>query len=352
MSEPLKKGRPNIFDYATKESFQDAMICWLLEWSKPEYRSQDKALHNCGVGFVHSLLKKHDTNLDGEIEEVEIYRQKRNIDVLTRINGKYVILIEDKTDTKDHSGQLVRYYNDVTEGNTQIRKIVKERLFPIYFKTGNQPLSDDLRIEKEKYKVFNRKDFLNVLNGYEGCNSILVDFRQYLQGLEDETNSYAEWTQNNERESWRAWEGLYRHLEYKLFDGTQRWNGWDYVPRGDFLGFWWQPSGMDGYELYLQIEAHPGGRAKLCFKVDAEGKSSEEQEGLKRDWHGRVMAVDGEWVERPEVMRRGYHMTVAWWREDWLAFGKDEKLDIPNTVENLKQAESVLKRALAQDFEV
>ena len=41
-------------------------------------------------------------------------------------------------------------------------------------------------------------------------------------------------------------------------------------------------------------------------------------------------------------------MTVAWWKDDWMAFGEDGKLDIHNTVENLEQATAVLKTAISQ----
>ena len=40
-------------------------------------------------------------------------------------------------------------------------------------------------------------------------------------------------------------------------------------------------------------------------------------------------------------------MTVAWWKDDWMAFGKDDKLDMSGIVENLKQAEAVLKTAIS-----
>ncbi|MYD32111.1 MAG: hypothetical protein F4X01_11110 [Nitrospira sp. SB0661_bin_20] len=42
-------------------------------------------------------------------------RQDNNIDVLCIINGRYAILIEDKTNTIDHSGQLPRYLRDVMQ---------------------------------------------------------------------------------------------------------------------------------------------------------------------------------------------------------------------------------------------
>ncbi len=180
-----------------------------------------------------------------------------------------------------------------------------------------------------------------MLNGYKGRNPILVDFRQYLQGLENKTNSYAEWKRDDKRDFWRAWEGLYRRLECEL--GPR--NGWGYVSNraGGFLGFWRRLS--SNYEIYLQIETKPGEETKLCFKVNAEGKTSAQQDQLKGEWHDLVLKAGGLQVVKPKVMKRGEHMTVAWWKECWLAFDKDAKLDIPDTVRNLKRADKVLKDA-------
>ena len=80
--EASKNKAPNIFDYATKELSQDAMICWLLEWSGHRNRSQNGALHDCGVRFARALMEKHGANLDGKIKKVEILRQERKIDIL------------------------------------------------------------------------------------------------------------------------------------------------------------------------------------------------------------------------------------------------------------------------------
>ena len=49
-------------------------------------------------------------------------------------------------------------------------------------------------------------------------------------------------------------------------------------------------------------------------------------------------------VVRPK-MGIGEAMTVGVWKEDWMAFGQDGKLDMPGTVDNLKRAESVLRAA-------
>ena len=263
----MNSNAPNLFHYATKELSQDAMICWVIKWAGQGKGGgpEQEELRRCGRRFVSALLNHNSADpieLEDEVK-TEIHRQDRRIDVLAQIDNKHVLLIEDKTGGKDHSKQLERYYELVKKGRTKIGEVEKEHLHPVYLKTGNQTLADDHRIETEtKYKVFNRTDFLNVLNGYEGRNSILLDFRQHLQEIEDQTNSYTQWTRDDERESWRAWEGFYRRLEGELDDGSCK-IGWGYIPIGDFLGFyWWSPEDS----IYLQIEADPGKEAKLCFK--------------------------------------------------------------------------------------
>ena len=358
LEEENLRCRPNVFRYATKELSQDAVICWLIDWAgqSNDIAPEDELLRRCGRQFVSALLNHKRNGMASvqpeDVGKTEVLKQEQRIDVLARINGKQVPLIEDKTDTKDRNEQLERGYNAVIEGKTKLGKVAKEDLYPIYLKTGNQSLADDHRIEKTidcNYKVFNRADFLGVLNSYRGCNSTLVDFRRHLQYWEDETNSYVEWTQGGTPDGWHAWEGFYRRLEGELFDGTQGWNGWNYVPNesGGFLGFLWGPSESDG-KLYLQIETKPGNEAKLCFKVSAKEKTDEEKQQLKRHWHKRVMDAGAGRVVRPRVLKIANYMTVACWKDEWLAFGKDDKLDISNTVENLKQAESVWKKAIAQ----
>ena len=52
--------RPNLFDYATKELSQDAVICWLLKWSGAQAEeASDHGLQELGRAFVQALLAKH-----------------------------------------------------------------------------------------------------------------------------------------------------------------------------------------------------------------------------------------------------------------------------------------------------
>ena len=341
--------RPNLFTYATKELSQDAMICWLIKWSEVQADDEcGQALRDLGRAFAGALLGKHHQSLAGNIKRVEIHQQDHGIDVLARIEDESterVLLIEDKTGTSDHSGQLKRYRDAVKNGVTNLGNVSEH--WPIYLKTGNQSRADDRRIENETgFKVFRREDFLMLLENYPVSNPIVTDFRKHLQEIEDDFNGFNDWKRDDRANwSWGAWEGFYRRLERKLDDGTRK-IGWGYVANraGGFLGFWWW---SPGDAIYLQIEADPGKEAKLCFKVDAEGKTSEEKDDLKWRWHERVLTAGRGQVVKPKRMMIGNWFTVAWWKDDWMAFGEDGKLDIHNTVENLEQATAVLKTAMS-----
>lgn len=341
------KDAPNLFNYATKELSQDAVICWLINWSAHD---SDSELARLGRHFVESLLnhkREGNVNLKGGPLEVEIHQQDNGIDVLARINKKHVLLIEDKTSSDPHGDQLERYKKAVLSDQTRLKGVPQEDLCAIYFKTGNHSREAVRKIEnKYGYKVFDRADFLDVLNGYGGDNAILSDFMKHLESIEERTQSFRKWPRTDYEGdgSWYAWEGLYRELESRLFDSDSElpWRGWGYVPNpsGGFLGFWWVPPELpEGCPAYLQLEFE-----KLCFKVGAEGSSTEQQDELKWEWHKRITAQH-ERVVKPNRMRRGATMTVAVHEEGWLRYDNEDNLSIDHTVEALQQAERWLLSA-------
>jgi len=339
--------KPNLFSYATKELSQDAVICWLVEWSGHDGASP---LAQLGRQFVEALLnhKRHGpkVTLKSGALSVEIRRQEKRIDVLARIDGKHVLLIEDKTDSEPLGDQLATYRNAVLSGQTNLESVSEEDLFAIYFKTGNHALATEQAIENDSgYRVFNRADFLSVLDGYLGDNAILTDFRDHLASIECQTQSFRKWTPTDceRNRNWYAREGLYRELERRLFAGGsgRRWRGWGYVPNpsGGFMGFWWLPAGLpDDHCAYLQLE-----HEKLCFKVSAGDASTARQDELKWEWNERITSQH-ERVVKPPVMRRGDTMTVAIHKDGWLRYDKGV-LSLDHTVEALQEAEQVLLAA-------
>ncbi len=341
--------KPNLFHYATKELSQDAIICWLIKWSEHDGSSR---LAQLGRQFVESLLNhKRDgphITLKGN-SRVEIYQQKEDIDVLVHIDKKYVLLIEDKTDSEQHGNQLEKYRNAVLSGKTDFGSVPEKDLFAIYLKTGNHSLATERWIETYSgYKVFNRADFLLVLKNYDGDNAILLDFRGYLASIEKKTQSFRTWKRtdcgSNRKCAWHAWQGLYRKLESRLFveNSDRPWRGWGDVPNpsGGFIGFWWCPAELpDDSGCYLQLE-----QEKLCFKVSAGDSSTEKQGELKWDWNERITRQH-ERVVKPPVMRRGNTMTVAVHKDGWLRYDDEGVLSLDRTVEVLREAEQILLAA-------
>ena len=388
-------GKPNIFNYATKELSQDAVICWLIEWAYHDEPGRER-LRECGQKFIEALFAKHGKKIRQVSEKPKPWLQDNNIDVLSSI-GEYVLLIEDKTGTKDHSDQLNRYYKKVLEGKTEAEKVGKENILPIYLKTGNQSLFDRMRIENSTpYKVFNRCDFWKVVEPYQDAHPILDDFRDHLKSLEDDTQSYENWGQDGKgKVSYRSCEGFFRKLEEHLVvfdrdnplvgfddDCVNKYNpincwtddwikprphhppwGWNYVPNqsGGFAGFWWyyktvKSCGHD-VELYLQLEINRDkpDHSKLCFRVKVKEDTKGLMREIRKNCYDRILeagkvGAQGDLVCGPNRMGTGYTMTVALWdnkdgQKPWLVLKSNGEVDIQATVKNLMEAQSVLDRA-------
>ena len=352
--------RPNLFRYGHKELSQDAMICWLLDWANERYAEECPALHEAGQRFARALFDRHDQPGPEHTHTVELGMQVASVDVVARINREYALLIEDKTDSGRHSGQLEKYHalalnNKIQvwdETNNEWAPIMPsptpDKLFPIFFKTGNMSHAEKRAIEEIElsppYRVFERQDFLEVLKGCDqNASEILAAFLDYLQELEEQSRSWkkkplCDW-------HWHGWEGLFRCLEEKLKAG------WSYVPNpsGGFLGLWWHRKNVGGDDVYLQIE-----QEKLCFKI-AVGDAKRRSE-RRRYWHDRIVAAGkaaGMKIAKPARFGSGQHMTVArlvgddgWQDRDWRQAGTDGKLDLAATLVVLRQAEKVLDAAV------
>ncbi len=379
---PNENSKPNIFNYATKELSQDAMICWLIKWAGHKAQSgTDEKLRNYGRKFVQALLGKHNIELGDEenIRKPEIHQQNKGIDVLARINDEYVLLIEDKIDAPNRGNQLETYYETVRDGKTKLKNVAEDCIYPIYLKTGNQSRAKDRSIENIEttgrgYKVFNRANFLEVLKPYESDDSILTDFGNHLQEWEDDTNSFEDWMQLERKNwSWKSWEGFFRHLEggLQFIDGR---HNWGYVSNkgGGFRAFWWHVFDFEWevaaenypYCIYLQLEIHPENpnRQKLCFKVNTKGwinngATKEERDlirneqnpirvDLKHMWYELIFEAGPKQIDEPLNWDADDYMTVARWNEDWLAFDANGELDVEGTVENLGNAQNILTAAV------
>lgn len=316
---------PNIFDYATKELSQDAFIAWLIQWAAPENKIYDKELHLCGQEFVRQLIAtQHQSNIQS-ITKVSIWTQWERIDVWAEIytpDSNYVIIIEDKTFTTEHSNQLITYRK--TGEDYCIEN--KFTLVCIYLKTGSEPVIVLNAIRSKGFSTFNRTDFIKLLIKYKTItNNIFTDFTNRLINLEAahnafETTSIKDWTDN-------CWVGFYQFLENEIEISWARVNN----PNG---GFWnavlnWE--NWEGFPVYLQIE-----QGKLCFKISTHPEDIDieydfDRAEIRNEWYEIVKKKSIEnnilEVRRPDRFGNGNYMTVCIVdRDNW--FGD------PNTVIN------------------
>lgn len=363
---------PNLFHYGRKELSQDAMICWILVWANKEYAGVNFKLHETGRKFARTLFFKHNEFVPEEISKVVVKQQVSGIDVLVTVNDKFVILIEDKTDSGRHGNQLVRYHKEILGRKTiDGVEVTKDNLFPIFLKTGNMSNAEKIEVETRidengvrldpPYRVFNQTDFLEALSEVEGVSEILDDFVCYLQELEDDFNSWKhihleDWPRDSwpSLQAWRAWQGFYRSLEEKF--GA---DGWGYVPNqtGGFWGLWWSFEKIegDGKYLYLQIE-----QKHVAFKIEVPDEFRDKRGEIRNHWYYKIMESaekSGIKVAKPERFGSGRTMTVAVYKPDvdsnndadWRKFGNDKKLDYNTTIERLEKLQQVLQLAVKSD---
>ncbi len=283
----MTETEPNLYDFATKELSQDATLAYLLSWAKPEYRSRHPKLNQLGESLLRTLVRMSaracgvaDPLESAPVEKVELAVQENHIDVCAEINEDVFLLIEDKVDTQEHSGQIARYTREV-------RKRMRKRrnppvVLPIYVKTGNECLILD---KAPICGVFLRKDMLDVLDAVgETGNTIVENFRRHLRAIQAETDSYlhepcGDW-------SWRAVQGYYAALTDWLDALPDRRNGendpgWHYVPNpsGGFTGFWWHWCECKALRcnIYLQIED------ACCLKIRAGDVRNEAGKSVRID---------------------------------------------------------------------
>ena len=355
---------PNLFDHARSELAQDAVIAYLLEWAKPNYSGP---LHKLGRDLLQSLLyavSSHEvaSPADFRLKQLDVQTQANQADVVVQVNGRTYLIIEDKTRSKDHGGQIRRYKKQLQEQDPGCEVLA------VYLKTGNES-QRPLPVGADGF--FFRPNLLEVLDRHPSTgNDIVEEFRSHLQEWENQTNAFAalpleHWT----TKSWQAWEGFFAWLQHNL-DLADDGPVWDYVPNasGGFLGFWWhwQPLDAKPCELYLQIHhihsrkqaGTPGIFIRAYGNRDADGVTNQVKSGLLWDL---LLSLQSSIEQVPDAglqltkagsFRGGKSAAVAELTfgshgESFLVADSNGTLNKPATLARLKQAMDFLSRAAA-----
>jgi hypothetical protein len=306
--------KPNIFNIATKELSQDAFIAWLLMWADPENAAHSEELNKCGSAFASELIKTTYHDFDEPITNIQVERQWNRVDVMAEVNNRYCIVIEDKTNTAQHSGQLERYREIAEEWCDEYQYLPP---VCIYLKTGNEHQSGLNSVENDGYRIFLRRDFLELLRKYQPESDIYNDFRERLEMLEKANNEWGtkpikDWIDTD-------WQGFFQFLEQELPHLGWQWSK-IYNPAGGFWGAFTDPDVLiayfgDRYPANLQIEHH-----LLSFKIDTNPAHAVMAEGdtrqaVRDEYCAHLLDTAQELgltaVRRPERLGSGKNMTIA-----------------------------------------
>jgi hypothetical protein len=353
---------PNLFTHARSELAQDAVIAYILQWASPNYRMSNSEMNALGEHLLRSLLacSAQATGIAGlsedePITELAVDTQVRGIDILVVVNLHIALVIEDKIDTHEHSRQIARYRQTVSQilANSPTPPIVHA----VYLKTGNE--SPHRRPAADVCGIMMREQLLAILHQHAQVNDQIVQqFRQYLQAIETETQSYrilppTQW-------SARAIEGFYTAIVSWLMELHRSGQvpvpthpQWSYQANqtgGERVCAWYwitlKPAQLEGWlqlsdatSLHLRIAHHANEGSKP--KVEPEQMYQILQHAMnlatQPPWHGRLL------VRKAGRFRGGDSAAVAELSfgttgSGWLPLTSYGLLDWPEACQRLKLA--------------
>ncbi len=310
--------RPNLFSFATSELSQDAFFCYLA--SCAEDSVSDLTIRKEGREFLQLLLSGSRVELPDTIRSLRIRRQLKNTDVVIEVNDDFVILIEDKAGSADHSNQLIRYLED-------IRTYYPDRMVvPVYIQTYLQ--SNFESVSSAGYEIVGRSELLKSLR-QDSADTIVRQFWEHLDRLHQDYESY----QSGRDWTFRGWAQYISRVAGSL-DGCR----WHRVsnPQGGFFAAYWGWTEISLGNLYLQL-----GEQKLSLRIVANvDTSSEDIWGLYQqalsfpEWH----------VPKGSKPRSGKTQNLINLEQDHRKFDPEGNIQVSETVAQLQEYTKMVKR--------
>lgn len=159
---------PNIFEFATSELSQDAFLCYLMSFGKREYKDKNTEEYKLARSFLKELIVEEDVE--------EIKRQESHIDVLI-LTKSYVVILEDKTFSKEHSEQLKRY-NEICKS-----KYFDKKVKLLYFKTGYMDIQEKEKFENNEVCILDIDVISKLMSEYSGNNTVVNMWKEHIEKI-------------------------------------------------------------------------------------------------------------------------------------------------------------------------
>jgi hypothetical protein len=304
---------PNIFDCGTSELSNKTVIFWMLKWAEVK----DSILYDLAKDLIQLFIEDYSKNI--EIKNIELYKDfiyeksiyRKHIDILIKLNDKYIIIIGDNAESVVDAN-LTNDYRHILEKD----EIFEDKIvIYIHLKIGEE--STFKLIEKNGYKIIKRKHLIDIIEKNKNIsNEILKDYYNYLCKTDNEFNSYKNIKLINNWPS-RAWQGLYSKLQEEK---NIEIDCWHYVSRigGGYWLFTWDINQLKynseiNYSIYLQLEAK-NNKPRITFKlkVDNSQYQSEIRDFIWRKLKKIINSKSNEkYIPKKTTFQRGKRMFIA-----------------------------------------
>ena len=249
--------QPNIFDYATSELSQDAFICYLLAFGMDKY----KKAYPREFKIAHLFLEK--CGIPAKEEILEIRKQYLDIDVLA-VTSSHLLIVEDKTGTKEHSNQIVKYVQALENSAFSSGRKIKVCYLKTLDYVRSYKSSDENILPQCDCCSLRRKDMLDLLKTNPENNLIFESFYNRLDSIEKRIKN----CDDTEIRTWCK-EKWFDYLNSAL-SGHNFNIDWVNNARGGFYACYFDWVNCGNGENYKQIEIsfNDGvtSEVKLCFK--------------------------------------------------------------------------------------
>lgn len=183
---------PNIFDYATGELSQDAMICWCLSF----YNFKKHKLYQFACDLLQAFTGAAPQNYG---DTITINRQSCKTDIVISVmpSGK-TIIIEDKIYTSEHN-QLKKYRQEIAD---KLNKNPAE-ICVVYLKTGFYYDKDKLlEYNKAADKYIHGDELLKIISKYKNINTLLDMYAEHLENLIKWYQLHGDFTSTSDKSFW------------------------------------------------------------------------------------------------------------------------------------------------------
>ncbi|MGL4677306.1 MAG: PD-(D/E)XK nuclease family protein [Brevinema sp.] len=194
-------------------------------------------------------------------------------------------MIEDKTSSKEHSEQLKRYHELVTNDN-QFKNF---QVLGIYFKTANQ--SHLKTVQDSGYQLYLRQDILDFINSSPKTEDTI--FNNFAQSIQEYDKSINSWKNIPIKEwDWNTWHGFYDSLSSLLGEDIRY--GYISNPAGGFLCASWGWNKWNNCEIYLQCEvtwdnSQKRYTSKIVFQIRVPENEDVDTREYRNQWHTLLM---------------------------------------------------------------